>query len=137
SELDAPTFYPVKSMNNSNTSANIPHTGWQILGELELPAGSSTDDAIHAWLSEVLHPLGLQAHFLGKVSHAAQEAAGRAMRSERAIELQHLHFLMHAPKHSASNGQTWGFFQIEKMGDSVEGGNAHDHTIEFYLYLEG
>jgi hypothetical protein len=124
-------------MNNSNPSHNIPDTDWQMLGELELPVGSSTEDAIHAWLSEVLDPLALHAHFLNQIVQSAQDAAGRAMRSERAAEFRHLHFLVHAPKHSASNGQTWGFFQIEKMGDSTEGGNSHDHAIEFYLYLEG
>ncbi|HSL29522.1 MAG TPA: hypothetical protein VK900_10010 [Anaerolineales bacterium] len=124
-------------MNNSNTSRNVPHPDWQTLGELELPVGSSVDDAIHAWLSEVLDPLGLHAQFLGKILQSGQDAAGRAMRSERAAEFRHLHFLVHAPKHPASNGQTWGFFQIEKMGESVDGGNPHDHAIEFYLYLEG
>ena len=124
-------------MNNSNSSHNIPHRDWQILGELELPVGSSTKDAIHAWLSDVLHSLDLHAHFLNQILQSAQEAAGRAMRSERAAEFRHLHFLVHASKQPASSGQTWGFFQIEKMGDSAEGGNSHDHAIEFYLYLEG
>jgi hypothetical protein len=124
-------------MNNSNPSHNIAHTDWQILGELELPVGASTEDSLHAWLSEVLDPLALHAHFLNQILQSAQDAAKRAMRSERAADLRHLHFLVHAPKHSASNGQTWGFFQIEKIGDSTEGGTSHDHAIEFYLYFEG
>jgi hypothetical protein len=124
-------------MNNSKPSHNLPDTDWQMLGELELPVGSSSEKAIHAWLSNVLNPLALQVHFLNQIIQSAQDAAGRAMRSERAAEFRHLHFLVHVPKYSASNGQTWGFFQIEKMGDSTEVGNSHDHTIEFYLYLEG
>lgn len=124
-------------MNNSNPSHNIPHTDWQMLGELKPPVGSSIEDVIHAWLSEVLDPLALDAHFLDQILQSAQDAAGRALRSERAAEFRHLHFLVKVPKHSVSNGQTWGFFQMEKMGDSTEGGNSHDHAIEFYLYLEG
>ena len=124
-------------MNNSDPTHNSPHTDWQILGQLELPVGSSCEDAIHAWLSDVLHPLALQAQFLNQILQSAQDAAGRAMRSERAAEFRHLHFFVHVPTYSASSGQTWGFFQIEKMGDSTEGGNLLDHAIEFYLYLEG
>jgi hypothetical protein len=124
-------------MNNTNTSDNIPHTDWQMLGELELPVGSSSEDAIYDWLSNVLNPLALQDHFLSQILQSAQDATGRAMRSEQATEFRHLHFLVHAPRHLASSGQTWGFFQIEKLGSSTEGGNSHDHTIEFYLYLEG
>ena len=124
-------------MNNSNTSHNIPHTDWQMLGELKLPVGSSSEDAIYDWLLNVLNPLALQAHFLSQILQSARDAAGRAMRSEQAPELRHLHFLVHAPKYQASDGQTWGFFQIEKLGESTESGNSHDHTIEFYLYREG
>lgn len=123
-------------MNNSNPSHNLPHTDWQMLGELKLPVGSSTEDAIHAWLSEVLDPLALDAHFLDQILQSAQDAAGRALRSERAAEFRHLHFLVHAPQHSAFNGRTWGFFQVEKMGTSTENGYPLDHLIELYLYLE-
>lgn len=124
-------------MNNFSTSHNIPSTDWQMLGELELPVGSSTEDAIHAWLSDILDPMRLHPHFLNQILQSAQDAAGRAMRSERAAEFRHLHVLVYAPRRLASNGQTWGFFQIEKMGNSIESGNPHDHAIEFYLYLEG
>ena len=124
-------------MNNSNPSHNIPHTDWQMLGELDLPVGYSTEDSLHAWLSEILNPLALHAHFLNQILQSAQDAAGRAMRSERAAEFQHLHFLVHAPRHPASNGQTWGFFQVEKMGTSTENRYPFDHLIELYLYLEG
>ena len=124
-------------MNKSNPTHNMPHTDWQMLGELKLHIGSSTDNEIHAWLSEALDTLKLNAHLMNQILQSAQDAARRAMRSERAAEFRHLHFLVHTPKRPASNGQTWGFFQIEKMGDSTEGGNSHDHAIEFYLYLEG
>jgi hypothetical protein len=123
-------------MNNTNTSHNIPHTDWQVLGELELPVGSSSKDAIYDWLLNVLNPLALQAHFLSQILQSARDAAGRAMRSERAAEFRHLHFLVHAPRHSASKGKTWGFFQVEKMGTSTESGYPLDHLIELYLYLE-
>ena len=125
------------TMDNTNTSHNIPHTDWQIMGELELPVDSSTEEAIHAWLSDVLNPLALHADFLNQIIQSAQDAAGHAIRSERAAEFPHLHFLVHAPRHPAFNGKTWGFFQIQKLGDSTEDANSHDHTIEFYLYLEG
>lgn len=114
-----------------------PGGDWQLLAELELPVGSSAEDAINAWLVEVLGSLDLQSHFLSQVLRSAQEAARRAMSSERAAEFRHIHFLVHTPTQPVSDGQTWGFFQIEKTGDPRNGGNPHDHAIEFYLYLEG
>ena len=124
------------TMNNSNTSHNIPHTDWQVLGELELPVGSSSEDAIYDWLMNVLNPLALQAHFLNQILQSARDAAGRAMRSERAAEFRHVHFSVHAPRQPASNGKTWGFFQIEKMRNNPDGENLYDQAIQYYLYIE-
>lgn len=125
------------SNKNSSHADSIPVPDWQILGEIELLSGMGADDTIHLWLRKLLEPLGLHSDFLGKVLESAQDAAGRAMRSERVAKLGHLHLLVYAPNHAASPGQTWGFFQIKKMRDPTEDRKRYDHTIEFYLYLEG
>lgn len=114
----------------------MPISGWQLLGELELPVRAGADDAIRTWLAELLDPLQLHADFLNRILQSAQDAAGRALRAEGVIGYDHIHFMLHAPKDHESNGGTWGFFRVEKIGDTAQGMAASAHSIEFYLYLE-
>ena len=51
------------------------------------------------------------------------------------LKHQHTHLLIYIPANRLENRGTWGFFRIEKVG--TENGNLRDHSIEFYLYLEG
>jgi hypothetical protein len=53
------------------------------------------------------------------------------------LEFEHLHLLIFAPADRTVEGDTWGFFRIEKAGTSTTKENPSDHSIEFYLYLEG
>jgi hypothetical protein len=115
-------------------SSRIPDGGWQVLGELTLPAGSSADERIRAWLTGILNPLQLPASLVKKILQSAQEASARA---EASAKFEHIHQLVFAPMAYHSNGQTWGFFRIEKIQQSKEADSTPAHTVEFYLYLEG
>jgi hypothetical protein len=115
----------------------ISEVGWQLVGELRLPVGSKNDDTIHNWMTEILGPLQLQRTVIDKVLQSAKETAARVVHFETATKFAHVHFLVFAPVNSASKGQTWGFFRIEKVEFAKSFKDLPDHAVEFYLYLEG
>lgn len=116
---------------------NFPGTGWQLLDELELSVGSSMDGRIDisVWLTEILSPLELQTDFFKRVLSSAQDGIARAIQLVARMELAHVHLLIFAPAERMSNSQTWGFFRIEKTGESAVAGTPPNHSIELYLYL--
>ena len=114
-----------------------PSPNWELLGELELRLNSNADSPVGEWLAGILSPLNLPTDFTGKIVKSAEEAAARAMQSETMIKHQHTHLIIYVPADCSANGRTWGFFRIEKVGTGTENGSARDHSIEFYLYLEG
>ena len=115
----------------------IPETGWQVLGELQLPVGSNNDDAIRAWFTETLSPLQLDATLQNKILQSAKETAARVMHFETATKFERVHLLVLAPVNYPSKAQTWGFFRIEKVEFAKSFKDLPDHAVEFYLYLEG
>jgi hypothetical protein len=117
---------------------HLSETGWRILGELELPIGAEADGLVSAWLAEILNPLGLHTDFLNKVLKSAQDSAEHAMQAEnRQLEFEHLHLLVFIPRNHIEEGQTWGFFRIEKIESATSENNDPNHALEFYLYQEG
>jgi hypothetical protein len=112
-------------------------SGWQLLGELELSARASIDDAIRAWLVELLAPFNLSADFLNRVLKSAQVSAERAMHPDAVSTFGHIHLSVFAPREHASKGKTWGYFHIEKIENREKDVLSHDHAIDFYLYTEG
>lgn len=123
-------------MNTDNTT-HKPGAGWQILGELELPASANIQAALHAWLPEILHPLGLQAELLDKITASAQDAAVRAVRAGTMPRYEHIHLTVFIPSEREEKKQAWGFFRLEKIEDIKDEQTDGDHAIEFYLYGEG
>lgn len=112
-------------------------TGWQILGELEVPVASDADGAIRTWLVELLAPLSLNADFLNKVLKSAQASITRAQQPSNEMIFGHVHLSIFAPYERTSKGSTWGFFRIEKIDSRDHDKDHPDHSVEFYLYLEG
>jgi hypothetical protein len=130
----------MKKIQSSQTNQLLSQgasTDWQVLGELELPFGVDAGSVIKAWLSDVLTPLRLHVDFLNRVLESAEKAAARAIQTGSVMKHQCTHLFIYIPVHQPSNLQTWGFFRIEKVEIAVERENSHDHSIEFYLYLEG
>lgn len=110
----------------------------QILGELNLPVGAEAERTIHAWLLETLSPLNLDVDFLSRISKSAQDAVARAATLEHvAIGSGHLHLLVFGPRDLEPGRKTWGFFRIDKLDNTAGNRNPADHSIEFYLYVEG
>lgn len=112
-------------------------TGWQFLGELELPVGSDAERIVHTWLTKSLDPLNMHVDFLNKVLMSAQEAVARAIRAEAVMKFGRIQITLFFPSERALKGQSWGFFRVEKIMDTLEGAMAPARGIEFYLYLEG
>ena len=123
---------------DASPSSEPRRTNWQILGELELPISSECAARIATWLKENLSPLKLQADFTNRLLKSAQAAAVRAEESSvAAIDNAHIHLAVFAPIDHEADGKTWGFFRLEKLEGAVAGKNPSDHSIEFYLYIEG
>lgn len=119
---------------------NITHSpdpGWQILGELELAAGASVQDALDTWLTEVLQPLQLQTALLNKILASAQEAVARAAQTGVVKKFEHIHLMVLVPAQRSEKERTWGFFRLEKIEDVKAPQTAGDHAVELYLYGEG
>ena len=119
--------------------ARLPHQpapspNWELLGELELRLNAKLDPTVGEWLAVTLSPLNLSMDFTSNIVKSAEEAAARAIQSETMIKHEHTHLIIYVPADSPAQGRTWGFFRIEKVGTN---GSPLDHSIEFYLYLEG
>lgn len=128
----------VKPVKHIDASSNkLSGTDWRTMGEFEMTIGDEADGLISAWMTEVLSPLDLHTDFLNKILKSAQEAAARSIQADTMMVFEHIHLLVFAPRENASKRKTWGFFRIEKIGTPTANENPHDHSIEFYLYLEG
>ena len=85
---------------------------------------------------ELLAPLNLHDDFLKQLLGSAQDATARALHSSNGTSLEYIHLCIFAPGDVNRNGNSWGFFRIEKI-DSTEPNQDHpDHAVEFYLYHE-
>jgi hypothetical protein len=116
---------------------SAPSPNWELLGELELRLNVNADSRVGEWLTVILSPLNLPMDFTSKIVTSAEEVAARAMQSETMIKYQHTHLIIYVPIDRSAQGRTWGFFRIEKVGADGADGSPLDHSIEFYLYLEG
>lgn len=110
---------------------------WQLLGELELPAGVTLDEPIRTWLTRLFDPLALHGDFLNRILQSAQDAAARVLVSESAGKGDHIHLVIYGPREQGPKPGTWGFFRVEKMESPTEEPSTAAHSIEFYLYREG
>jgi hypothetical protein len=110
---------------------------WRLLGEVELLVSAAGNEPIYTWLVETLRPLDLNDRFLNKILASAELAAVHD--PTPAVDAVHgyVHLLIYTPEDSLANGQSWGFFRVEKKGDPQSADHNHDHAIAFYLYREG
>lgn len=102
------------------------YTDWKLLGKLELPVGSPMEEKINVWLMEILHPLNLQEDFFNRILKAVH-----AVHVEKMTDFELVSLFVYSPS-ELSQGQTWGFFRIDKAGNK----SSSHQSIEFYLYLE-
>ena len=124
-------------MSTDNNAHNSPGSGWQILGELELPVRASVEDALYSWLTEILQPLCFHAELLNKIIVSAQDAVARAVHAEIMDKFEYIHLVVFIPSEQGKKEQAWGFFRLEKIEDAKDEQAGRDHAVEFYLYGEG
>jgi len=102
-----------------------------------MPVGASVEDALYAWLTEILQPLHFQAELLNKIIVSAQDAVARAGHAEIMDKFEHIHLMIFVPSKQDEKEQAWGFFRLEKIEDVKDRQVGGDHAVEFYLYGEG
>ena len=127
-------------MDERSTSSDLPypqgsHSQWQLLGELTLSNEPAGEEQIRTWLTGLLISLSLPAEFLTRLASAARDAAARALQPDR--KLEHIHLKIFGPRVSTTAGQSWGFFQVEKIENAAGADDSASHAVEFYLYSEG
>jgi len=119
------------------TNTLTPSSGWQLLGNLIIPASITANDAIYAWLTDTLVPLNLSKDFFARVLQSTQESASRELQQDGAISSGYIHLSIFTPHEQTAPQRTWGFFHTERT-ESGAGDNAtHVHHINYYLYVEG
>lgn len=123
--------------HNDHPTDNFHGAAWQLLGDLELPAGTNADGAIEPWLTQLLVPLRLHTDFLDRIVKSAQDAAARVLQLENVLNFEHIHIIIYVPKDHTPKGYSWGFFRIEKIENTADDMDTAAHAIEFYLYMEG
>lgn len=123
--------------SNEPQSENASASNWQILGQLELMADSPADGYLRGQLFAILEPLRLHESFQNKLMLSAEEFTTRALNSITASGHGHVHLIIFVQPERASNGESWGFFRIEKIDNAEQNPIHPDHVVEFYLYLEG
>lgn len=120
-------------MNRTGSSLSlVSGSGWRLLGELQLPAGSTEVATLRDELEGTLHVLNLPSDMFGRLLRSVQDAAGRALQPGNVSKTGHIHLIVFVPVDVTNTVGNWGFFRIERM----ENRGAPEHTIEFYLYCE-
>lgn len=124
-------------MTQKHTFENEFPGNWRLLGEMELPLSTPINNPVYAWLVETLRPLDLNHRFLNKIIASTQHALLHDFKTATEAGHSHVHLLIYTPEDNPSNGQSWGFFRVEKKGDWQSGRANMDHAVVFYLYQEG
>lgn len=124
-------------MKRIHPSHKFSETAWQALGDLEVRSDSDIERTVRVWLHNTLGPLGLHSDLLDRILRSACEAATRALQlRDPGLGFRHVHLLAFSSHSGEAKRQTWGFFRLEKLEAAVEA-DSPNHSIEFYLYLEG
>ncbi len=109
---------------------------WQLLGELEMSGGDDIHAVLEPWLAALVRPLDLPVDFIERLSKSVEESAARALRDPGRQTARHVHLLIFGPEQSASPGQFWGFYRIEKAATRPAAEQGSTHAIAYYLYRE-
>ena len=115
----------------------LPRTDWQSLGELQLRVGSNPNATINQWLTKILGPFSMPDDLVSKILRSIEDAAVRILSPDIAEgQFEYLDIVVLAPAGLAMQGQTWGFFRIERRSTDSEIESAKGHCVEYYLYLD-
>ena len=112
----------------------LPLTDWRKLGELKLRAGPNPDGSINAWLTHILSDFSLPNDLVARLLKSMEDSAGRVLSAEELSE--HLEIVVLAPAYLLPQGQTWGFFRLERASADSQFNGTNGHCVEYYLYLD-
>lgn len=116
---------------------HLPQTDWRKLGDLKLRAGSNPDGIIKTWLIPILSDFSLPNDLINKLLKSMEDAATRVLIPDGTeAQLEHLEIIVLAPEDLVSQGQTWGFFRVERTSTDSEGDDSLGHSIDYYLYWD-
>lgn len=126
------------NVNHIDPQHNHLHqTDWRKLGELKLRAGSNPDGSIETWLTHILSDFSLPNDLVNKILKSMEDAAVRILFLDGAeAQPEHLEIVVLAPADLVSQGQTWGFFRVERTSTDTNIEDSQGHSIEYYLYLD-
>jgi hypothetical protein len=88
-------------------------------------------------LKEILDPIELQEDFGNRILDSAHQTTARILQADAENKLEHIHLLVCVQAKRTSQRQTWGFFSVEKLEETMDGAVTNEHAIEIYLYVEG
>ena len=116
---------------------HLPQTDWRKVGELKLRAGSNSDGSIETWLIEVLSDFSLPGDLVNRLLKSMEDSAGRVLIPDGTeAQLEHLEIVVLAPAYLVPQGQTWGFFRLERASADSQCDATKGHCVEYYLYLD-
>ena len=125
-------------MTSNDPSHNqVSRTDWRKLGELKLQTGSNPDGSIKTWLTHILSDFSLSNDLINKLLKSMEDAAVRVLVPDGTeAQLEHLEIVVLAPEDLVPQGQTWGFFRVERTSTDSEADDSPGHCIDYYLYLD-
>ena len=125
-------------MTSNDPSHNqVSRTHWRELGELKLQTGSNPDGSIKAWLTHILGDFSLPDDLFNKLLESMEDAVVRVLIFDSTeVQLGYLEMVVLAPADLAYQGQTWGFFRVERTSPNVNKENSQSLCIDYYLYLD-
>lgn len=108
-----------------------------MLGELKLRTGSNPDGTIKAWLTKIFNGFSLPDDFASRLLKSMEDTAARVLNPDGTEgQVEYLEIVVLASTNLISQGQIWGFFQVERTLTDPKIKNSQRHCIEYYLYLD-
>ena len=120
---------------NSSTE-KPPRTGWQLIGQLQLPIDSMSDKSVEDWLIGTLEPFRLPSDLLNKLKTSIEGALSQLDVTPGDEYVPSISIYMSDDVRVAHLPKNWGFFKIEKVDTPSNKESLAEHVIEYYLYSE-
>jgi hypothetical protein len=137
--VHSPRNQPAQGINveqrNSSTE-KPPRTGWQLIGQLQLPIDSMPGQSMEDWLIGTLKPFRLPLDLFNKLKISIEEALSQLDVTPDDDYVPAISIYMSDDVRVAYLPKNWGFFKIEKVDTPSNKESLGEHVIEYYLYSE-
>ena len=116
---------------------HVPGMNWQRLGQLKLHSNSNPDGTIKSWLEKTTNDFSLPADLVSRLVASIEETMTRVLSPDSVDgQFEYLEIAVLVPTGQASNGQSWGFFRLQRVTADSQIESARVHCVEYYLYLD-